>query len=151
MLSPEAAYWLVIFWFAAIGAVIGSFLNVVVYRVPAGISLIDPPSHCVSCKRGIRWFNNVPIFGWFKLQGRCRYCGSTISVRYPLVEALVAAMFGVLAAVEYLSEGANLPRALPAAAEGIDFTGPSAAPALRTLPLPLSALVYVAVRGVDRG
>ncbi len=128
MLSPEAAYWLIVLWFAAIGAVIGSFLNVVVYRLPARISLIDPPSHCVSCKRGIRWFDNVPVFGWIKLRGRCRYCRSTISVRYPLVEALTAVMFGALAAVEYLSAGVNLPpRALPAASEGIYVIGFSAA------------------------
>ncbi len=119
MLSPEAAYWLIVLWFAAIGAAIGSFLNVVVYRLPAGISLIDPPSHCVSCKRGIRWFDNVPVFGWLKLRGRCRYCRSTISVRYPLVEAFTAAMFGTLAAVEYLSTAANLPHPLPTATEGI--------------------------------
>jgi leader peptidase (prepilin peptidase) / N-methyltransferase len=76
---------------------------VVVYRLPLGISLVRPPSHCPACKRPIRWFDNVPVFGWILLRGRCRSCRSPISVRYPLVEAATAAIFGVLALVEYTS------------------------------------------------
>ncbi|MCE5267291.1 MAG: prepilin peptidase [Planctomycetaceae bacterium] len=109
MLSATAASWLIILWFVAIGAAVGSFLNVVVYRLPLGISLSNPPSHCPTCKQRIRWYDNVPVLGWIKLRGRCRSCHSPISVRYPLVEALAALMFGVLAAVEFLSAGDNLP------------------------------------------
>ena len=83
-------------WFAAVGGAIGSFLNVVVYRVPAGLGLIYPASHCPACKHLIRWHDNVPVLGWFRLRGRCRDCGARISVRYPIVEALTAGMFFVL-------------------------------------------------------
>lgn len=93
----DATGWLIVLWLTAIGGVIGSFLNVVVYRLPLGISLINPPSHCPSCKRPIPWYDNVPVFGWIVLRGRCRGCGGSISVRYPLVEAFTAVMFGTLA------------------------------------------------------
>jgi prepilin signal peptidase PulO-like enzyme (type II secretory pathway) len=89
-------------WFAAVGGAIGSFLNVVVYRVPAGLGLVYPASHCPACKRPIRWHDNVPVLGWIGLRGRCRDCGARISARYPLVEALTAAMFLVLGWVDVL-------------------------------------------------
>lgn len=82
---------------AAIGASVGSFLNVVVWRVPEKMSLIAPPSHCPKCDKSIRWFDNIPILSWFILKGRCRDCGERISFRYPLVEFLsflVALMVG---------------------------------------------------------
>ena len=72
------------------GAAIGSFLNVVIYRLPRGESLLYPPSRCPACGRAIRWYDNVPVFGWLILKGRCRDCAAPISARYPLVEALVA-------------------------------------------------------------
>ena len=76
-----------------IGAVIGSFLNVVIHRAPKGMSISWPGSHCPACKHPIRWYDNVPILGWLWLRGRCRDCGEKISIRYPLVELLVAALF----------------------------------------------------------
>lgn len=76
-----------------LGLAVGSFLNVCIYRLPLEKSLLRPPSHCPSCKRGLRWFENVPVFGWIALGGRCRTCGTRISVEYPLVEALTAAVF----------------------------------------------------------
>jgi leader peptidase (prepilin peptidase) / N-methyltransferase len=94
------AYWLMIFWLFAVGGAIGSFMNVVVYRLPLGISLVHPPSHCPKCSKRIPWYDNIPIFGWIMLRGRCRQCHDAISARYPLVEAITAAMFGVLAIVE---------------------------------------------------
>jgi leader peptidase (prepilin peptidase) / N-methyltransferase len=94
------AYWLIFAWLCVMGGAVGSFLNVVVYRLPNGVSLITPPSHCPACKQPIRWFDNVPVFGWIMLGGRCRNCRSPISIRYPLVEAVTAAMFGGLALVE---------------------------------------------------
>ncbi len=93
-------YWLIVLWLFVVGGAVGSFLNVVVYRLPLGISLIHPPSHCPKCGTPIRWFDNVPIFGWIVLRGRCRQCHNPISPRYPIVEAITAAMFGLLAAVE---------------------------------------------------
>jgi leader peptidase (prepilin peptidase)/N-methyltransferase len=79
--------------FAALGGLVtGSFLNVVAYRLPRGESLISPGSHCPSCGEHVKPYDNVPVFGWLLLRGRCRACGGRISARYPLVEALTAAL-----------------------------------------------------------
>jgi leader peptidase (prepilin peptidase)/N-methyltransferase len=91
------------------GGAIGSFVNVVVYRLPAGLSLIRPGSHCPLCKHPIRWHDNVPVFGWIALRGKCRDCRSPISVRYPLVEAISAAVFLGLGVGEFFLRGASLP------------------------------------------
>src|SRR3954452_15075174 len=74
------------------GACIGSFLNVVIYRVPAGKSIVLPGSHCV-CGQPIRWYDNIPVFSWLILRGRARCCGQKFSFRYPFVELLTAACF----------------------------------------------------------
>jgi leader peptidase (prepilin peptidase)/N-methyltransferase len=99
-MSPLAATCFLIAFAAVFGGAIGSFLNVVVYRLPNGISLSTPPSHCPKCKTPIRWYDNVPVFGWLKLGGRCRACRCWIPIRYPAVEAFTAAMFAALVAVE---------------------------------------------------
>ena len=96
----DLAIVLIIIWLFAVGGAVGSFLNVVVYRLPKGISIIHPPSHCPKCGEAIRWFDNVPMVGWIALGGRCRHCQSKISIRYPLVEAFTAALFALLAFVE---------------------------------------------------
>ncbi|MDJ0588686.1 MAG: prepilin peptidase [Pleurocapsa sp. MO_226.B13] len=75
------------------GACIGSFLNVVVYRIPAGLSLIHPPSRCPQCLHSLGITENVPVFGWLWLRGRCRWCQTKISSRYPTVEAITGLMF----------------------------------------------------------
>jgi leader peptidase (prepilin peptidase)/N-methyltransferase len=77
---------------AILGAVIGSFLNVVAHRLPRGESLISPGSRCPGCGAPIKPYDNVPILGWILLRGRCRSCRAPISRRYPLVEALTAAL-----------------------------------------------------------
>lgn len=82
---------------AVLGLLVGSFLNVVVWRVPRGESVVRPPSHCPACGRAIRARDNVPVFSWLLLRGRCRDCDAQISPRYPLVEAGTAAVFVVLA------------------------------------------------------
>ena len=81
------------------GAVIGSFLNVVAYRLPRGESLVSPPSHCPGCKAPVKPYDNIPIVSWLLLRGRCRSCGTPISARYPLVELLTAAAFAAVVAV----------------------------------------------------
>jgi leader peptidase (prepilin peptidase) / N-methyltransferase len=96
----DAAHWLIVLFAAVFGGSVGSFLNVVVYRLPNRLSLISPPSHCPMCKEPIRWFDNVPVFGWIMLGGRCRHCHCRIPMRYPLVEAFTLAMFVALALVE---------------------------------------------------
>ncbi|MBO1740302.1 prepilin peptidase [Leifsonia sp. TF02-11] len=82
------------------GLLIGSFLNVVAYRVPAGMSIVTPRSACPECGSQIRARDNVPVLSWLLLRGRCRDCAGTISARYPLVEA-VTGVFFVLAALRF--------------------------------------------------
>jgi prepilin signal peptidase PulO-like enzyme (type II secretory pathway) len=88
--------WLFVGWMVAVGAAIGSFLNVVVYRWPAGLSISHPPSRCPACKHPIRIRDNIPVLSWFLLRAKCRHCKSRISARYPIVEAIVALIFGIL-------------------------------------------------------
>ena len=80
-----------------LGLAIGSFLNVVVWRVPRGESVVSPPSACPRCGHQIRNRDNVPVLGWLLLRGRCRDCGEPISPRYPSVELCCGALFGVMA------------------------------------------------------
>ncbi|MEM9508641.1 MAG: prepilin peptidase [Cyanobacteria bacterium P01_E01_bin.35] len=75
------------------GACIGSFLNVVIYRIPAGISLVYPPSRCPHCLHRLGVTENVPIFGWLWLRGCCRWCKAKISSRYPIIEASTGLLF----------------------------------------------------------
>ncbi len=79
----------------ALGLVIGSFLNVVIWRVPRGESVVQPPSACPSCGHAVRPHDNVPVLSWLLLRGRCRDCGASISGRYPLVEALTGVLFAL--------------------------------------------------------
>jgi leader peptidase (prepilin peptidase)/N-methyltransferase len=76
-----------------LGTVIGSFLNVCIYRIPAGESIVSPASRCPSCGTSIRWYQNVPVVSYLLLRGRCAACGVGISPRYPLVEALTGLLF----------------------------------------------------------
>jgi leader peptidase (prepilin peptidase) / N-methyltransferase len=78
--------------FAVLGLVVGSFLNVCIYRLPHGSSVAWPPSHCTSCARQLAWFENVPVVSWIVLRGRCRGCGAQISMIYPIVEILTAVL-----------------------------------------------------------
>ena len=82
-----------------VGAVVGSFLNVVVHRVPLGESIVSPGSRCPSCGEPVKAYDNVPVVSWILLRGRCRGCGARISARYPLVELLTAAVFVAVVAV----------------------------------------------------
>jgi leader peptidase (prepilin peptidase) / N-methyltransferase len=78
-------------WAGLAGAAVGSFLNVVIARVPAGESIVRPRSRCPRCRAEIAWYDNVPVISWLLLRGRCRRCRAPIALRYPLVELLVAA------------------------------------------------------------
>ena len=84
---------LLIPWLFALGACVGSFLNVVVWRLPRGESLVTPPSHCPKCNTPLAWYDNVPVFGWIFLKGKCRYCREPISARYPIIEAITGGLF----------------------------------------------------------
>lgn len=83
------------------GAVIGSFLNVVIYRLPVGKSIISPSSYCPECEAPIKPWHNVPILSYFILRGRCRSCGAEIPLRYPLIETISAISFLII----FLSKG----------------------------------------------
>nr|WP_242028422.1 A24 family peptidase [Pseudanabaena sp. FACHB-2040] len=76
-----------------LGAAVGSFLNVVIYRIPEGLSLLYPPSRCPRCHTPLKPYDNVPVFGWLWLRGRCRYCKAPIAARYPLIEAFTGGLF----------------------------------------------------------
>lgn len=93
------------------GLVVGSFLNVVIYRVPVGESVVSPPSKCPSCSHPIRPRHNVPVFGWLLLRGRCYDCRASISARYPLVEATTGVLF---AAITWRLLAIDMPWALAA-------------------------------------
>jgi prepilin signal peptidase PulO-like enzyme (type II secretory pathway) len=77
-------------------------LNVVIYRVPLGMSLSYPESRCPKCDRPIRWYHNVPVLGWLLVRGRCADCGARISVRYPIVEAIIGGVFVLVAMLDLL-------------------------------------------------
>jgi leader peptidase (prepilin peptidase)/N-methyltransferase len=97
-----------------LGAILGSFFNVVAYRLPRKESLARPPSHCPHCKTPIKPRHNVPVFGWLMLRGKCAACGEPISPRYPLVEATTAALFAAVVLVKGADQDAWLGLALVA-------------------------------------
>lgn len=80
----------------ALGASVGSFLSVVIHRIPAGVSILVPPSRCPVCRHQLRWQENVPIWGWMRLKGRCSNCHIAIPARYPLLEATCGGVFLLL-------------------------------------------------------
>ncbi|MGB9613409.1 MAG: prepilin peptidase, partial [Candidatus Margulisiibacteriota bacterium] len=80
------------FWFI-LGTIVGSFLNVCIYRLPQSKSIINPPSHCPRCQKRLSFFDLLPILSFFLMRGKCRYCGAPISWRYPLVEFLTGLGF----------------------------------------------------------
>jgi len=78
------------------GTLIGSFLNVVIYRIPNGESIVFPSSKCQSCQTSLKWYHNIPIFSWLFLRGKCGFCGVGISKQYPIVELLTGIIFALL-------------------------------------------------------
>lgn len=96
-MAPQLVWFIFCFVFMIVlGAILGSFFNVCIYRVPLEKSIIWPGSHCPKCLRPVRPRDNIPILSWFALGGRCRDCGEAFSARYMLIEALAAAVFGLL-------------------------------------------------------
>lgn len=110
-LSPALAL-----WSALLGGCVGSFLNVVAWRLPRQESVVLPPSHCPHCGTTLAWFENIPVLSWLLLRGRCRHCGAGISGRYPAVELLCSGLFVAAAAATpaITAAGSSLPGA-PAA------------------------------------
>jgi len=100
MLIPEALLFPLLCFVFAFGLLWGSFLNVVIHRLPLGESVIAPRSRCPGCRKLITWYQNIPLLSWLALRARCSNCGMRISARYPLVELLTASLF-TLAAFRY--------------------------------------------------
>lgn len=96
-------------WFFSFGSMVGSFINVVVWRMPRGVSVVAQGSACPYCRARIRMSDNIPIFGWLKLGGRCRVCRLPISPRYPIVEAIFGVVFLILFLVTVPTSAGNLP------------------------------------------
>lgn len=89
-------------FFIAFGCVVGSFINVIAYRLPKGLSITTPPSACPACATRLTWRENFPVLGWLWLRGRCRFCKSPISAQYPIIEACVGLLFGALYALWFM-------------------------------------------------
>lgn len=100
-------------WCFVMGSVIGSFLNVVIYRMPLGLNISKPKSRCPVCETPIRTRDNLPVFGWILLRGKCRYCQTSISMRYPIVEFIVGCFFLFLYLTLVHSGGQFLPYRIP--------------------------------------
>ena len=105
LLFLEMIPYMVIFIF---GIVIGSFLNVCIYRMPLHESIITASSHCMTCGGKLHWYDMVPVFSWLCLRGRCRNCGTKISVQYPVIEALNGVLYVVVFAVNGLNSVSGL-------------------------------------------
>jgi len=82
---------------AVLGLLVGSFANVCVHRLPAGQSVVSPGSHCPNCGAAVSWYDNIPLFSYIMLRGRCRHCANPISMRYPVLEALMGVSWVALA------------------------------------------------------
>ena len=102
MTETAMPLWIIGFLIFFIGTCIGSFLNVCIYRIPASLSIVRPGSMCPSCGTPIRFYDNIPVLSYLWLRGKCRFCGETISLRYPAIELLtglaalaVFAKFGI--------------------------------------------------------
>ena len=133
------AVWLVHTVFAFVfGACIGSFLNVCIYRIPLDQSVVRPGSHCMSCGHAIPWWQNIPVFSYFLLRGKCHYCKAPFSCRYAFVELLVAALF----VLPFLALPPDSVIAAPAAADGF-LHGPPAPPVLGMARLASPAMIPV--------
>lgn len=89
--------WLLLSYLALMGSCLGSFLNVVIYRLPRGQSLVSPGSRCPQCGYALRWYDNLPVVSWTLLGGRCRQCHAPISAQYPMVEIITALLFVLVA------------------------------------------------------
>lgn len=90
-----------VLWIGAFGACVGSLLNVLVYRLPLGLDVVTPSSRCPNCETRLTWRENIPIFGWLALRGRCRFCRVSISSEYPIVEAFTAFLWALVFVVLY--------------------------------------------------
>lgn len=126
------------------GILVGSFLNVCIYRIPKHESIVTVPSHCMSCGYGLKWYDLVPVFSWLCLRGRCRKCKAPISVQYPLIEAANGMLWLLIIFLRGLNVEGILYCLLASALlvlSIIDF---------RTYEIPFGINVFIAVLGLVR-
>ena len=116
---PMALPPLALLWIALLGACVGSFLNVVAWRLPRQESVVHPRSHCPHCGSRLRWFENIPVLSWLLLRGRCGHCSAPISLRYPAVELLVAGLLVAAALASPSPLAAGAPAGLAPLAGGL--------------------------------
>ena len=105
MIIPSEIYFIYLGFFFLLGLCLGSFANVCIYRMPLDLSIIRPRSSCTKCKKQIAWYDNIPVFSYICLGGKCRYCKDKISAIYPLVELITGISFALL----FISYGFSIP------------------------------------------
>ena len=132
------------------GITIGSFLNVCIYRIPLGESIVTAPSHCMTCGRKLKWYDMVPMFSWLILGGKCRNCKSKISVQYPIIEGVNGILYVVICAVNGLEWSSVIYCFMASALLGLSIID------WRTFEIPFCLNVFLFVLGVaavvlDRG
>ena len=135
------------------GLVIGSFLNVVVYRVPRGLSVVRPGSFCPSCGTPIASGDNVPVLSWLILRAKCRHCGEPISARYPIVELVTGALFGAVSfalGAHWAVPGMCVLGATALASAAIELDGLAPPPSVSLIGTGLGALLLSAAAVADR-
>jgi leader peptidase (prepilin peptidase) / N-methyltransferase len=133
------------------GLLVGSFLNVVAWRLPRGGSLVRPGSHCPSCETPIRPYDNVPVLSWVALRGRCRHCAARIAARYPAVEAGTGALYAAVAFGRHSALDIVLGLLLVTALVPITLIDLDRRVILNAITLPASVAAIVAALALDTG
>jgi leader peptidase (prepilin peptidase) / N-methyltransferase len=127
---------IILFFVFALGACVGSFLNVVAYRMPLGKSVVSPPSACPNCNTRLAWKDNIPILGWLFLRGKCRYCSNPVSIQYPAIELFTALLFaGTYVLMFMLGFGPCAPMTTTTSAFGEAITVPGGLNIVRDWPV----------------
>ncbi|MDR3346829.1 MAG: prepilin peptidase [Campylobacteraceae bacterium] len=138
---------MIVAYLSILGLLIGSFLNVLILRIPKGESVVFPSSHCTACGEKLKWYHNIPLLSWIFLRGKCAFCGDKISVQYPLIELATALIFFVCALKEseiYVALSLSLVFSLLLALSLIDIRY-KAVPDSLSLPALALALVHFEV------
>lgn len=151
--SVTVPRWAVVVAAVLVGLMIGSFLNVVIYRTPRHLSVVRPPSFCPHCGTPVRPLDNIPVVSWLALHGRCRFCSAPISARYPLVEAGTGTLFALVAAAagpHWSVVGLCVAAASLCACAAMELDGQEPPPRVPEVGAALSVAALAAAAGVDR-
>lgn len=154
LLATTPPEWAVVAVAGVVGLIVGSFLNVVVFRVPRGLSVVSPPSFCPRCRTPVRPLDNVPVLSWLLLGGRCRACGEPISARYPLVEASTGLLFALVAigvGPHWSVAGLCVAAATVLAGAAVELDGLPAPPAVAIVGTALALALLAGAAVADHG